>query len=704
MRDKFFRHYGLRYGLYPFLMVFLVFVFTCNALAQPAYDYCKQASSMVGTIQKFHYNPQALEDEFSEKVFDDFFMMLDPHARFFTEENISSLGHFRKKLDDEIKHRNCSFINHAIEMYRNRLLLADSLVDVVLENPLDFSTEDHIEFGLHNEKTKFAADDRTMAKRWGKWLKYQMLAYVFSQEDETTLASISNGDYLANEAEVREKIRQREKCRIDKILNHPMGFEKYVASQWLKAIALAFDPHTDFFSAYDIRLFEASVSKDALTYGIHIEESNSGDIIISSIVPGSPAWNANELHKGDIILKLETSDEKSHDFMCMDIFEAYESLHATDEQEIRLVIKKPNGQIRAVSLRKEKMEMEENIVQSFILTGEKKIGYISLPAFYTQLENDDAVGCANDVAREIIKMKRENIEGLILDIRFNGGGSMKEALELVGLFIDYGPVTVAMNKDNNPVVMRDMNRGAVYMGPMVVMVNSMSASASEIFAAALQDYNRAVIVGDVTYGKATGQIVLPVEGVNGVPQAMSGEFVKVTVEKFFRLNGKTHQMTGVVPDILLPDYFSNFPITERHKLNSLSYDSISKKTYFQPLKPLPIKSLKEKSISRISNDENFKAVLALTGSDYQRMQFRLQPELFKQDFSKYSQWIQGLDDSSNRSSTSFQVKNIGFNENHINMNPFKSDYIKTLADEIQNSIYIEEAYHITKDLIKLIKK
>jgi carboxyl-terminal processing protease len=263
---------------------------------------------------------------------------------------------------------------------------------------------------------------------------------------------------------------------------------------------------------------------------------------------------------------------------------------------------------------------------------------------------------------------------------------------------------VAMNKDNNPVVMKDMNRGAVYSGPLVVLVNSMSASASEIFAAALQDYNRAVIVGDVTYGKATGQIVLPVEGVNGLPQTLSGEFVKVTVEKFFRLNGKTHQKTGVMPDILLPDYFSHFPITEKHKQNSLSHDSLSRKTYFQPMKPLPINELRERSVSRLSEDDNFNTILALSDSEYRRINFRLNPELFLEDFNKYNQWFKKIEDSSSRISTSYQVKNIGFNESQININPFKSEYTKTLADEIQTSIYVEEAYHIIKDLIKMSKK
>jgi carboxyl-terminal processing protease len=667
------------------------------------YDYCRQAHHMVNTIQNFHYDPHPLNNDLSMKIFDDFFEMLDPNGRVFTQEDIESLNNYRKKLDEEIKNQSCKFINQAIALYKQKLVGIDSIIDKSLKEPFKFTKDDYIEFSLYSENRSYAKDQAGLEKRWQLWLKYQMLVYLYSYNEDIDIDKISLAQLMENEPEVREKIRQKEKCRVEKTLNHPMGFEKYVASQWLKAIALSFDPHTDFFSSYDIRLFEASISKDAYSYGIQIEENKNGDIVISSIVPGSPAWNANELNKGDIILRLETADKQSHDFMCMDLFEAYESLQGTGAEEIRLIIKKNNGQVRSVSLKKEKMELEENVVQSFLLKGEKKIGYISLPGFYTQLEDDDAIGCANDVAKEIIKMKKDNIDGLILDLRFNGGGSMKEALELVGLFIDFGPVTVAMNKDNNPVVMRDSNRGTVYNGPLVVMVNGLSASASEIFAAALQDYNRAVIVGETTYGKATGQIILPIEGINAVPGSMSGEFVKVTVEKFFRLNGKTHQRVGVTPDIVLPDYYGLLPIREKFKSNALPVDSISKKTYFQAQNPLPLNKLIERSAARLSEHEDFQAIKSLNMEDRERLRFRLHPELFKQDFEQYNQWFKEFEENSDNPKKAFQVENVGFNKNHLELNPYKSEYINTLAGDIQSSIYVEEAFHIITDLVNLIK-
>ncbi len=683
-------------------ILFVAFLFTCSqGLAQKKINYCQQASSMVETIVAHHYEPQLLDDQFSIKVFDDFVEMLDPQSRIFTHEDLGQINPFRTQIDDELKNKSCLLIPRTLEIYRKRLTHVKQLLTEILSKPLDFTTPDYIEFSMYSDTAYYAKNNEELTHRWQKWLKYQMLMQMLNNEADTTGEfSISWEKQFAKEAEIRSRLLQREICRIDKIIQHPMGFEPFVSSLLLQAIARSFDPHTNFFSAYDIRMFEASVSKDAYSYGLYLDENKDGDIIVSNIIPGSPAWQINTLQKGDIILNLETSDKKIQDFLCMDVYEASEFLQSTDQHEIKLTIKKANGQgVQTIRLKKAKMEMEENLVQSFILNGEKKIGFISLPGFYTQLEDDEMIGCANDVAREIIKMKKENIDGLILDLRYNGGGAMKEALELAGIFIDFGPVTIAKEKGGAPVVMKDMHRGAVYTGPMVVMVNTMSASASEIFAAAMQDYNRAVIVGSSTYGKATGQIVLPIEGGKSSPIHRSGEFVKVTIEKFFRLDGTTHQQTGVIPDVELPDFYAHLPVKEVHEKNVLSKEKIDKKTYYQELKPLPVTALSEKSTQRVKKNEQLQMVGKSDLSPLMKLHFRLIPVEFEQDSRKYLKIFAQLDDDSPKVTTHYTVENVGFNDQHIINDQFKSDYIKSFIDDIKQSIYIEEAYFIINDLI-----
>ena len=264
----------------------------------------------------------------------------------------------------------------------------------------------------------------------------------------------------------------------------------------------------------------------------------------------------------------------------------------------RLVLKfrKKDGTTRIVLLRKEKIENEENIVKGFVLKGEKKIGYILLPAFYTEWENESGSSCANDVAKEIVKLKKENIDGLILDVRYNGGGSLGEAMEMIGIFVDEGPLMGQKQKAEKVIYLKDPNRGTIYNGPMALMVNGQSASASEILAASLQDYNRALIVGSNTYGKATMQQMMLLDTMTNRPTQIGNakDIVKITTGKLYRLSGETAQMNGVSPDIVLPDAFDGLDYREKFSSFALPADKVAKNAYYKPLAALPVNELPEK--------------------------------------------------------------------------------------------------------------
>ncbi|HEX2936925.1 MAG TPA: carboxy terminal-processing peptidase, partial [Bacteroidales bacterium] len=331
-----------------------------------------------------------------------------------------------------------------------------------------------------------------------------------------------------------------------------------------------------------------------------------------------------------------------------------------------------------------------------------------LPGFYTEWENQDPTGCANDVAKEIIKLKQENIQGIIIDLRNNGGGAMNEALALAGTFVDAGPLCILSERDKKLTTLRDLSLGTVYDGPLVLMVNGFSASASEIMAASLQDYHRALIVGSPTFGKATGQTIIPLDT---LPSSMeSGEknnedngFVKITVSKFYRLNGISYQRKGVTPDVLLPSYFDGSSYQESSQPYALPSDSVNRKARYTPLPELPVKSLAEKSKVRLDADERFKKITSTLDSLKSAMThlkaIPLNIELFRKKEAGIFDALQILEKEIVKPSTAFNVANVKFDRLLINLSDYKKEVNDLLLKNLQNDIYIEETYRIINDLI-----
>ena len=373
-------------------------------------------------------------------------------------------------------------------------------------------------------------------------------------------------------------------------------------------------------------------------------------------------------------------------------------------------VKKSDGKTETLTLYKEKLESDENLIKSFVLNGDKKIGYISLPGFYTEWEQESGQGCADDVAREIIKLKREGIKGLILDLRYNGGGSMSEALDLAGIFIEDGPISLYKERDSEPGLLKDKNRGTIFDEPLVIMVNKFSASASEILAAALQDYNRALIVGGKSYGKASGQIILPLD-INynlSSSNSQSKDFVKVTVTRFYRLDGSTHQLIGVIPDIILPDMISRDSYGESTLRAHLPADSVTKKVYFSPASQIPITKLAENHALRNAKDNRFWEIEKLNSTLAETFQnginLPLNLSIFQGDFRKTLDLSDQADELSTRENKLFTVKNHQFDQDILQFSEFKkemNDYLKT---GIQEDLYIQETYQIISDLINLNNK
>jgi carboxyl-terminal processing protease len=676
--------------------------FSCFAQQAPG-TVGQQAIMLRRLLEKHHYQPRPVDDELSRQVFRRFIRMLDSRHLYFTAADLSQLMEHSTRLDEELKGKPGTFIPLITRLYGQRLAAAAELLDATVQKPFDFAAGESLTFS-HKDSLHFAADEKELALRWHKWLKYQTLIQLSHTREA--------GSAPAQEPAVRQKARQTEKRNIDRILQHPGGFENYVADLFLNAVTLCFDPHTLYLSKTDLQNYEGGMSKETLSFGLNLLENEAGEVNIAGLVPGGPAWQSNELHKGDVLVSLKWTGKSTFDLTGADLEEVGELLQSSNAARLELTVRKASGITKTVSLLKEKVREDENIVKSFVLKGDKRIGYITLPGFYTGWDNRSGQGCANDVAKEIVKLQKEKIEGLILDIRYNGGGSLQEGLDLAGIFIDEGPLGALKGRTEKPTLLKDMNRGTIYDGPLVLMINGQSASASELLAATLQDYNRAVVVGSPTFGKGTAQIVVPLDSTISLTAPAERKarspygFVTVTTEKFYRITGKSAQLHGVQPDIRLPELYQGEAYRESSYPFALPSDSLNRKMYYTALKPLPVSELTSLSAGRIGTNASFgvitnfgKSVQSLTAESGKTIPLQL--AYFRQKAEEIQRWQQDLEKALEQATSLYTVQNTAYDQELMKIDGYSNEINATLLQKILKDIYITEAYQITKDLISL---
>lgn len=666
-------------------------------------------------LNKFHYQSVELNDKVSSQIFDDFINALDPYSLIFTQVELNKLEVYKTTIDDIKGNRNsCEFLKVITEIYHDRLIKVDTMVSLILRKPFDFNSKDTITFIPMSEKITFS-DDIQLEKRWRKRLKYQALEIIFSASDENDHPiNADNKTLLLKEPEARKKLLVKEKRFTQRILDHPMGFDNYVSVMFHNAIANRYDPHTLYFSSLEKENFQAGLSKEAKSFGLSFDEGKNGEVIIGELTPGGPAWKSSELHKGDVVLKIKWPETEAMDLAYSSSAEIEGLIHSSTSDKIELTIRQGNDMVSTILLYREVISVDENTITGFVLTGTKKIGYISLPGFYTEMNSTQALGCANDVAKEILKLEKENIEGIILDLRYNGGGSVYEAMNLAGIFIDEGPLCIMRSKNEKPQLMKDMNRGTIYNGPLLIMVNGLSASASEIFSASLQDYNRALIVGSNTYGKAIGQVTLPVDtSLNINTYREDGEnnitdFVNVTLSRFYGIDGICHQGTGVKPDVTLPDFYSNELYGEAANPYSLKPDTIIKKVFFNPLPALPKSQLSALSKERLNKDRTFTEIDQTADSLRNSVKKREKIALSLDAFRKYKKNSDDAEDHISKliyhPSEKYKIAGTLYDDEILKADPYKKEMNDILIKNIQNDVYIEESFSIMNDLINFNQK
>lgn len=671
--------------------------------AQSSHDIQKQLLVTRRVIELNHFSPKVVDDYFSRQVFDQLLERLDENKLYFTAADIQELSNYSTQLDDELNGKSWKFFDRLKKLYKEKLLKADSTINAFLKSPVDLNSNEII--FLSEDSTRYALSNEEYKRRWQKWLRYQLLDQLANM---MSAQNLDQKAILKKEPVAREKVRTTEQRNIKRILEHTAGFDNYLASVICDVVANLFDPHTEYMPLVEKQSFEADLGAEGFYFGFSVKENDNGEIEIVRLVPGSPAWKCGELNKGDVLLKLAWEGKDSFDLRGASQEEVSELLDGPVNSRMLLTVRKANGLEKTTSLVKEKIKNEENTVKGFLLKSDKKIGYIYLPDFYTDVEGNSNSSSANDVAKEIVKLKKEHIDGLILDVRYNGGGSLREALDMAGIFIDEGPLCMIKEKTGKISSLKDANRGTIYDGPLVLLINGQSASASELLGAVLQDYNRGVIVGSNTFGKGTAQVILPVD-TTGLKSTGPYGYVKVTTSKFYRVNGNTTQHRGVKPDVILPDIFDALDYRESNSSTALPADTVKKNTYYKQLPLLPLKELASNSKSRTKAHKGFleieRYVNELRSAKSRPAQaVSLKWDDFIADIRRKESADETIDPFTPVNSNLFVVENSSFDGDKIKVDPFLADVNAAWKKKLGQDIYIEEAYLILIDHILLIKK
>ena len=678
--------------LFFFIVLAELLLSTNDSFAQSP-SVCTQASKIVETADRYHYRPRPLDDAFSKDAFDAFVQGLDSDGLLLTQEDRDYLALLGSTIDDNIRDRQCLFLEKATGLFRRRLLATDSLLKTFQQKVFKLDQKDSL---VVARDSNYVHRDQ-WEEKWRKSVKLQMLSSHFSTD--------STGHPPSSWLALQESVLSSQICRIQTLLDYPGGVASYVGEAFLKAISFAYDPHTVYFSPTEETEFETLLAKQAMDYGLQLAQNEVGEIIITAIIPGSSAWDSNALNEGDIVLDAQTPQGEVRNFNCVPVQAVARFLADEELAEVSFGIRKPDGQKVRVTLSKKLVEVSDNAIQSFTLQDaqDRKIGYIYLPSFYTNDTDTDQpyalpYGCARDVAKELILLKREGIEGLIFDVRNNGGGSMLEAIRLAGVFIDYGAVVINEARYEPTITLKDMNRGVVYDGPLVILQNSLSASAAELFAAALQDYRRAVVVGSTSFGKATMQQVVPLVGDS--PDNATG-YLKVTLGNFYRVTGESHQRTGVVPDIKLTSLYDYLPTGERTFATAFNTPPVDKKAYYKPLPDLPLAELQSQSVRRTEVEHNFAQIRQL-GEWVARFQNQGKIPLEYHSFRTYYAAGPYAAAKDSTVQSTLEVQRPSYVAEDERTAAFDKKIGEQAVSNIKQDPYIEETYRIIADLIDLL--
>lgn len=654
-------------------------------------------------LERGHYSPIAMDDNFSEKVYDKYLNSLDPFRRYFTQDDIDDFKVYEDSIDDFIKTKDLKFFDLTYNRLVQRMDESESIYKEILAEPFDFNLNESI--NVDYEKLPFAKNKKELHEIWEKQLKFSVLSTIDDKEKIQEKLDDKDKAKIKTFAELEKEARESIEKNLDdtyfsiKDLNRDDWFGVF-----LNAIVERFDPHTFYFSPENKERFDVSMSGTFEGIGARLQKKNVG-VEISELISGGPAWKGKELEQGDVIIKVAQGKDDPIDITGMRIDDVVKKIKGPKGTEVRLTVKRVDGSIKVISIIRDVVETEETFAKSSTVVKDGKLfGVIYLPKFYISFDNKDNRDAFKDVALEIERLKKQKVQGIILDLRDNGGGSLQTVVDMVGLFIDKGPVVQVKYANSTPNILVDKDSSVQWDGPLVVMVNGYSASASEIFAAAIQDYKRGIVIGSKhTYGKGTVQNIIDLNDmVRGNSLGDLGS-LKTTIQKFYRINGGSTQREGVLSDIVLPDRFAYFDTGERDEPEALPWDKIDAVNYNTTGANFDVVVANSKK--RVEKNPEFNLINA-----YAKWNFDRKDD--KEVSLNYTQYKKELADLEATNKTYEGLKNyknnLTFNSLPYEIEEFKTDTVlKEKRDrwheELSKDAYVDESLNVLEDIAKLVK-
>ena len=688
-----------------FLLIFAgsLIAFNSSGFGNPPDKFHVIFTQVAEMLEVAHYNPKKIDDNFSKDIFKKYIETIDPDKNIFIASDIKELKKFETTIDDELHGSPFQFFYAVDVIFNKRIKELNAFYPQMLENSFQFNVQECIV--LDADKLDFPKNEAARKDAWRKRLKFMTLDKYSDFLDQRNLlkkgdSAYKNDDVL--EKESRAKVKVIISRNFDRIINKVKPEDRF--DMLVNVITNTMDPHTTFFPPIEKRSFDEQMS--GRFYGIGASLKNDdGAIRIATIVAGLPAWKSQQMAIGDQVLKVGQASTEPVDLTGFEVEEAVKLIRGKKGTEVRLTIKKADGTIKIITMIRDEVILDETYARSAVVReGDKRIGYIFLPEFYADWERPNGPRSAQDVGKEIIKLKEQNVDGIIMDLRNNGGGSLYDVVQIAGYFIPEGPIVQVKDREGNPTVLKDRDRSVLYEGPLAIMVNEFSASASEIFAAAMQDYGRGIVIGSTsTYGKGTVQRNIELEPENNLISKGTTELgtIKLTLQKFYRINGGSTQLKGVTPNIILPDQYESLKYREKDNPDAMPWDEIQKAFYVRSTMPYDLQQVMQKSQLRVKANSSFTAIQEISKliEKSNEKEYSLQLVKYRADQKSMRDAFKQVDEL-NKNQKTLDVSMLSVDEKRLSADEDKLARRKQWITYLSKDVYINETCQIVSDMIK----
>ncbi len=663
---------------------------------------------LMAVLERLHFSPQEIDDSLSQEIYKEYLDGMDRSKRFLLSSEVDQLKVYQNSIDEQINASSFEFFDLSNTLMENGIARSQKIYESLIDEEISLSSENSLE--LDGEKTSFAKNEEELTARWRDYLTFQVVTRY-----ETYLSDREKSDDPKDKEKSDEELLTKAKKntkemfddwfeRLDDIRRSDR-FEGY-----LNTLTHTYDPHTDYYSPKAKEDFDLKMG--GRLEGIGARLFVKDDLTeVSTIIVGGPAWKAKQLAVEDKILKVrQDEDDEPVDLTGMRIDDVVQLIRGKKGTKVHLTIRKKSGKTEVITIERDEVIVDESFARSVIVDFEevKNIGFISLPVFYSTFDGENS--CADDVKKEVEKLNAQNVNGIILDLRWNGGGSLQDVIDMSGLFIEEGPIVQVKSSEGKASVYKDRDSSVSYDGPMIVMTNMISASASEILAGALQDYGRALIVGsNSTFGKGTVQGFYDLDRVyNGASDLKPLGQVKMTTQKFYRINGGSNQLTGIIPDIVLPDNFSYVNVGEKEYDNALEWSKIDPVPYEQNVYHVPnIQKLKQQSEGRVSSnavfnliDDNAKYIKEVENDT----DVPLSLEGYKEYLAERETRAERYDNIMKDPIAGLVISNLPMDIDYIQSDSSRIARNEDWLEGLHKDVYLQETVMIMKDMIGSAKQ